>query len=128
MATRVDNKGQKTTYGYDGYGRLTQIRHYPDGTNEDIAQEVNLFYDNTYTGSGPNTWGRLAAATNSHVKEVYGYTAAGLLTSKQMGVSPSGGQVVLRDSGAEVNYAASSPRKDGAAIPEAPPYFASRAR
>jgi gamma-glutamyltranspeptidase/glutathione hydrolase len=39
-----------------------------------------------------------------------------------------GGQVVLRDSDAEVNYAASSPRKDGAAIPEAPPYFASRAR
>jgi len=38
-----------------------------------------------------------------------------------------GGQVVLRDSGAKVNYAASSPRKDGAAIPEAPPYFAPRA-
>jgi len=34
-----------------------------------------------------------------------------------------GGQVVLRDSASEVNYGASSPRKDGAAIPEAPPYF-----
>jgi gamma-glutamyltranspeptidase/glutathione hydrolase len=35
-----------------------------------------------------------------------------------------GGQVVLHDSSAKVNYGASSPRKDGAAVPEAPPYFA----
>jgi len=35
-----------------------------------------------------------------------------------------GGQAVLRDSDTGVNYGASSPRKDGAAIPEAPPYFA----
>lgn len=34
-----------------------------------------------------------------------------------------GGQAVLHDSAAKVNYGASSPRKDGAAIPEAPPYF-----
>jgi gamma-glutamyltranspeptidase/glutathione hydrolase len=34
-----------------------------------------------------------------------------------------GGQAVLYDSDAKVNYAASSPRKDGAAVPEAPPYF-----
>ncbi len=35
-----------------------------------------------------------------------------------------GGQAVLRDSKARVNYGASSPRKDGAAIPEPDPYFA----
>jgi gamma-glutamyltranspeptidase / glutathione hydrolase len=35
-----------------------------------------------------------------------------------------GGQVVMHDSAAGVNYAASSPRKDGAAVPEAPDYFA----
>jgi len=35
-----------------------------------------------------------------------------------------GGQVVVHDSAAGVNYAASSPRKDGAAVPEAPDYFA----
>jgi gamma-glutamyltranspeptidase/glutathione hydrolase len=35
-----------------------------------------------------------------------------------------GGQAVVRDSASNVNYGASSPRKDGAAIPEAPPYFA----
>ncbi len=34
-----------------------------------------------------------------------------------------GGQAVLHDSAANVNYAASSPRKDGAAIPEPDPYF-----
>ena len=55
MATRLDAKGQKTAYSYDTYGRLAQIRHYPDGTNEDTAQQVNLYYDNNYAGSGPNT-------------------------------------------------------------------------
>ena len=34
-----------------------------------------------------------------------------------------GGQAVLRDSETGVNYGASSPRKDGAAVPEAPAYF-----
>ncbi len=34
-----------------------------------------------------------------------------------------GGQVVIHDSATGVNYGASSPRKDGAAIPEAPDYF-----
>jgi gamma-glutamyltranspeptidase / glutathione hydrolase len=34
-----------------------------------------------------------------------------------------GGQAVMRDSSARVNYGASSPRKDGAAIPEPDPYF-----
>ena len=34
-----------------------------------------------------------------------------------------GGQAVLHDSKARVNYGASSPRKDGAAIPEPDPFF-----
>ena len=34
-----------------------------------------------------------------------------------------GGQAVLRDSKTQVNYGASSPRKDGAAIPEPDPYW-----
>jgi gamma-glutamyltranspeptidase/glutathione hydrolase len=34
-----------------------------------------------------------------------------------------GGQAVMHDSDARVNYGASSPRKDGAAIPEPDPYF-----
>lgn len=39
--------------------------------------------------------------------------------SNEMG----GGQAVIHDSRTGVNYGASSPRKDGAAIPEAAPYF-----
>jgi gamma-glutamyltranspeptidase / glutathione hydrolase len=34
-----------------------------------------------------------------------------------------GGQAVMHDSATKVNYGASSPRKDGAAIPEPDPYF-----
>ena len=34
-----------------------------------------------------------------------------------------GGQAVIHDSKTGINYGASSPRKDGAAIPEPPPYF-----
>ena len=37
--------------------------------------------------------------------------------------SMGGGQVVMHDSDAKANYGASSPRKDGAAIPEPDPYF-----
>ncbi len=39
-----------------------------------------------------------------------------------------GGQAVMRDIKNQVNYAASSPRKDGAAIPEPDPYFESAPR
>ncbi|HLJ96466.1 MAG TPA: hypothetical protein VKU02_25055, partial [Gemmataceae bacterium] len=80
-ATRIDAKGQKMAYSYDSYGRPTQIRHYPNGTTEDTTQQVNLYYD-SYSGAGPNIVGRLAAATNGHVREVYGYTPAGELSSK----------------------------------------------
>jgi len=34
-----------------------------------------------------------------------------------------GGQAVQHDSGTKTNYGASSPRKDGAAVPEPDPYF-----
>jgi gamma-glutamyltranspeptidase/glutathione hydrolase len=35
-----------------------------------------------------------------------------------------GGQAVIHDAATGVNYGASDPRKDGAAVPEPPPYFA----
>ena len=38
--------------------------------------------------------------------------------------SVGGGQAVMHDSRTKVNYGASSPRKDGAAVPEPHPYFA----
>lgn len=39
-----------------------------------------------------------------------------------------GGQAVMHDSAAGVNYGASSPRKDGAAVPEPDPYFETGSR
>jgi gamma-glutamyltranspeptidase/glutathione hydrolase len=39
-----------------------------------------------------------------------------------------GGQVVIHDAATGVNYGASSPRKDGAAVPEPHPYFQSPAK
>ena len=39
-----------------------------------------------------------------------------------------GGQVVVYDAASKVKYGASSPRKDGAAVPEAPPYFSTPRR
>jgi gamma-glutamyltranspeptidase/glutathione hydrolase len=37
--------------------------------------------------------------------------------------SVGGGQVIMHDAAARVNYGASSPRKDGAAVPEPDPYY-----
>jgi gamma-glutamyltranspeptidase/glutathione hydrolase len=56
---------------------------------------------------------RKALAERGHELKVVGDFSA------QVG----GGQAVVHDSAAKVNYGASSPRKDGAAVPEAPPYF-----
>ena len=39
-----------------------------------------------------------------------------------------GGQAVIHDSRTGVHYGASSPRKDGAAVPEPHPYFAPGSR
>ena len=39
--------------------------------------------------------------------------------SNEMG----GGQAVIHDSASRINYGASDPRKDGAAVPEPHPYF-----
>src|SRR5581483_10486239 len=73
-------------YTYDSYGRMTKIRHYPNGTTEDTAQQVNLYYD-SYSGAGPNIAGRLAASSNGQVTEVYGYTPAGLTSMKKTSIA-----------------------------------------
>jgi gamma-glutamyltranspeptidase/glutathione hydrolase len=57
---------------------------------------------------------RKALADKGHPLEVRG------AFSNRMG----GGQVVMHDSATGVNYGASDPRKDGAAVPEPAPYFA----
>jgi gamma-glutamyltranspeptidase/glutathione hydrolase len=60
----------------------------------------------------------VAAAVSGHNLEVWADFSGWM----------SGGQAVLHDSDAGVNYGASPPRKDGAAVPEAPAYFGVRGR
>jgi gamma-glutamyltranspeptidase / glutathione hydrolase len=64
-----------------------------------------------------------------HDKTVESLRARGHLVQMQGDFSSwmGGGQAVLHDSKTKVNYGASSPRKDGAAVPEADPYFGSPA-
>jgi gamma-glutamyltranspeptidase/glutathione hydrolase len=84
------------------------------GLNIQAALEAPRFTKLDFDGCGVMVEGRVPAAVRSqlealgHVLDVRGDY------SGQMG----GGQAVLRDFAAGVNYGASDPRKDGAAIPE----------
>jgi gamma-glutamyltranspeptidase/glutathione hydrolase len=89
------------------------------GMNVQAALEAPRFTKQNFSGCDVMIERRVPARTRArltrfgHKLEVRGdYSSA-------MG----GGQVVVRDAAAGVNYGASSPRKDGAAIPEPAPYF-----
>lgn len=89
------------------------------GMNLQAALEAPRFTKMTFGGCDVLIEGRVPAPTlealrdKGHKLEVRGdYSGA-------MG----GGQAVMRDMAAGVNYGASSPRKDGAAVPEPAPYF-----
>jgi gamma-glutamyltranspeptidase/glutathione hydrolase len=85
--------------------------------NIQLALEAPRFTKTTFSGCDVLMEGRIPAnvrnelTAKGHVIEVKG------AFSSNMG----GGQAVLRDFAAGVNYGASDPRKDGAAIPEMPP-------
>lgn len=85
--------------------------------NIQAALEAPRFTKLTFEGCDVQMEGRVPGNVRNelqakgHVIEVRG------AFSSQMG----GGQAVLRDFAAGVNYGASDPRKDGAAIPESPP-------
>ena len=79
LASKTDNKGQKFTYAYDTYNRLTTI-----SVNGTLLR--TFIYDtNTLdnTGFSQNTAGRLAAVQNAQVSsgfqlvEMYSYVGAG---------------------------------------------------
>jgi gamma-glutamyltranspeptidase / glutathione hydrolase len=86
--------------------------------NIQAALEAPRFTKKTFAGCDVELENRFAQnvrnelAAKGHKIEVKG------AYSSDMG----GGQVVMRDFAAEVNYAASDPRKDGEAIPELPPH------
>ncbi len=85
--------------------------------NIQAALEAPRFTKLTFEGCDVQMEGRVSGNVRNelqakgHLIEVRG------AFSSQMG----GGQAVLRDFAAGVNYGASDPRKDGAAIPESPP-------
>jgi gamma-glutamyltranspeptidase/glutathione hydrolase len=87
--------------------------------NIQAALEAPRFTKMTLGGSDVRIEGRVPQKTldelrrRGHDLEVLG-DYSGLV---------GGGQAVMRDSSAGVNYGASSPRKDGAAIPEPDPYW-----
>ncbi len=110
VATRTDAKNQQTQYSYDGFNRVTQIRHYGvAGGNEDACQQVNFYYDsNPYvSGYSAYAWGRLAARTYQAVNcgqaanaftEMFSYTPAGQVTKKLLRVwRVASGQLVWAD-------------------------------
>lgn len=89
------------------------------GMNIQAALEAPRFTKLNFGGCDVMIESRVPAAvrdaltTRGHKLEVLGPFAS------QVG----GGQAVIHDSRAKVNYGASDPRKDGAAVPEPPPYF-----
>jgi gamma-glutamyltranspeptidase/glutathione hydrolase len=96
------------------------VSHVADhGMNIQAALEAPRFSKITLGGSDVRIEGRVPAEVRAqlekrgHALEIRGDY------SGYMG----GGQAVLRDAKAKINYGASSPRKDGAAIPEPDPYW-----
>ena len=114
VTSRTDAKAQATTYGYDAYGRLTAVAHYPQGVGNpaDPNQQVTYYYDtNPFDSSFGYAWGRLAAVTFNNVPVgtpavnftyMYGYNVAGRVTAQRMRISiPSQG---TWDSDAHYNW------------------------
>jgi gamma-glutamyltranspeptidase/glutathione hydrolase len=89
------------------------------GMNIQMALEMPRFTKKTWGGCDFMIENRIpvsvrdALTAKGHVLKVLGDF------SGEMG----GGQVVVHDSSTGVNWGASDPRKDGAAVPEPPPYF-----
>jgi YD repeat-containing protein len=101
-ATKIDAKGQKIAYTYDGYNRLTQVQRYPaPGNVEDLCQRITYYYDSDpFAGSfSQYPWRRRTGveygnATSScwspfptQFAERYSYTQGGLVTKKRLTVT-----------------------------------------
>jgi gamma-glutamyltranspeptidase/glutathione hydrolase len=94
------------------------------GMNIQAALEAPRFSKMTLGGCDVRVENRVPPATREDLEKRGHYLQVLGDYSGLMG----GGQAVMRDTKAKVNYGASSPRKDGAAIPEPDPYFTRRPR
>jgi len=89
------------------------------GMNIQGALEAPRFAKLNFGGSDVMLEGRVPPATRAELRSKGHELEVLAAFSGSMG----GGQAVLQDSAAGVNYGASSPRKDGAAVPEAPDFW-----
>jgi len=85
--------------------------------NIQAALEAARFTKDTFEGCDLEIENRVPAAVRAELESMGHELEVRGVYSPQMG----GGQAVLRDFAAGVNYGASDPRKDGEAIPEPPP-------
>jgi gamma-glutamyltranspeptidase / glutathione hydrolase len=93
------------------------VSHIVDSNqNIQAAMETARFYKPTFTGCDVLIENRLPANARAELE------AKGHVITLHNGYSDTfgGGQAVMRDFAAGVNYGASDPRKDGAAVPELP--------
>lgn len=89
------------------------------GMNIQAALEAPRFVKQTLGGCDLRIEGRVTADVRAELERRGHFLTVGGDYSGLMG----GGQAVIHNSKTRVNYGASSPRKDGAAIPEPDPYF-----
>jgi len=90
------------------------------GMSIQLALEAPRFSKQTYGGCDVLIENRIAPEIrDALISKGHKLTVLGDFASKM-----GGGQVVVHDSAKGVNYGASDPRKDGAAVPEPAPYFA----
>jgi gamma-glutamyltranspeptidase/glutathione hydrolase len=89
------------------------------GMNIQSALEAPRFNKTTFGGCGVSIENRVPVEIRD------GLTARGhqLRVTGDFSDTMGGGQAVVHDSAAQINYGASDPRKDGAAVPEPHPYF-----
>ncbi len=92
--------------------------------NIQAALEAPRFTRTTLGGCDVKIESRVPVEVRDELTKRGHYLNVGAEYSGSMG----GGQAVMRDVKNKVNYGASSPRKDGAAIPEPDPYFDTQPR
>jgi len=118
--------------GFGIMGGLNQAQAHAQFVSNVVDQEMNIqraletprFRKITQTGCEVSIENRVpqdaleGLTARGHVLKIIGDYSTGV----------GGGQAVMYDSTAKVKYGASDPRKDGAAVPEPPPYFANPTR
>jgi gamma-glutamyltranspeptidase / glutathione hydrolase len=89
------------------------------GMNIQMALETPRFTKLTFGGCDVSVENRIA----SDVRDALTARGHKLRVLGDFSDTVGGGQAVMHDASAKINYGASDPRKDGAAVPEPHPYF-----